>query len=142
MTEGTFETVAIPANAYKRTAAVNPFDAPFKPVPVLDDKGQPTFDADVPVTAVPTDKAALAQSFPYDSDDHKKAVEALKRQARAAAKTVDRTARIVDEVFKEKDSKNVTHTCVKLTVWTVPRIVRKPKDATAEAEAAIAEAAK
>lgn len=100
MTEITFQTAEIPARAKTgRTPMANPFREAF-----------------------PSDEKALTftVAFPEDSTE----VRRLIRQAREAAKDVDRSPQV--KVTESKDSKGKVETT--LTVWTVARIVRKSKD--------------
>lgn len=105
MSEIEFNSTEIPARAKTgRTPMPNPFREVF-----------------------PSDDKALTFTVPFAEDSTE--VRRLVRQAREAAKDVDRSPQVK---ITETENKGEVETT--LTVWTVARITRKPKDETAETE--------
>lgn len=98
MSEITFTEVEIPTKAKAgRTAMPNPFEGKF-----------------------PSDDKALMIEIP----EERGSVEAnrIERQARTAAKAVDRTARILIEDVEDAKGKPKG---TRFTIWTIERQVRK-----------------
>lgn len=151
MTTIQIEKVPIPKHV-QALSTPNPFDEHFKPVPVLDDKGQPTFvlsddgkPTDVPATRIPTDAPdgeALRFTVPFNTDSEKKAVGVMERLARQAANDVDRSAKIIKTEVPVKDSKGkVTGMELSMTVYTKSKI-RRPRKTTETPVVALTEADK
>jgi len=115
-----FTTGEIPTETAKRTAEPNPFDGHF-----------------------PSDDKSIIVKLPgtvLTSDADKAAINKVKSQARKAAKAVDRTARIQENVTSEGTGK-AKHEFTVLTIWTVARITRPRKnDAPAETPAVVSAA--
>ena len=105
MSEIEFNSTEIPARAKTgRTPMPNPFREVF-----------------------PSDEKALSFTVPFAEDSTE--VRRLVRQAREAAKDVDRSPQVK---ITETENKGKVETT--LTVWTVARITRNPKDESAETE--------
>ena len=105
MSEIKFNSTEIPARAKTgRTPMPNPFREVF-----------------------PSDEKALSFTVPFAEDSTE--VRRLVRQAREAAKDVDRSPQVK---ITETENKGKVETT--LTVWTVARITRNPKDESAETE--------